>query len=112
MTTVELELATTKATLGTGARMKALVYHGPGKYAWEDKPRPAIQDPGDNVRLAVRSREPVPQMCLLTDDAAPFVHHGLGRGDQNVTGSFQGLRILFREAGGGFQFVQLFQCHR
>jgi alcohol dehydrogenase len=23
--------------------MKALVYHGPGKRAWEEKPRPAIQ---------------------------------------------------------------------
>lgn len=49
MTTAELELATTKATPSTGAGMKALVYHGPGKYAWEDKPRPAIQDPGDAI---------------------------------------------------------------
>ncbi|MGA9812397.1 MAG: zinc-dependent alcohol dehydrogenase family protein [Terriglobales bacterium] len=49
MTTAELELATTKATPTTSARMKALVYHGPGKYAWEDKPRPAIQDPGDAI---------------------------------------------------------------
>jgi alcohol dehydrogenase len=29
--------------------MKALVYHGPGKRAWEDKPHPVIQDPGDAV---------------------------------------------------------------
>jgi alcohol dehydrogenase len=29
--------------------MKALVYHGPGKRAWEDKPRPAIMDPGDAI---------------------------------------------------------------
>ena len=29
--------------------MKALVYHGHGKIAWEDKPRPAIQHPGDAV---------------------------------------------------------------
>lgn len=29
--------------------MKALVYHGPGKYAWEDKARPAIQHPGDAI---------------------------------------------------------------
>jgi alcohol dehydrogenase len=29
--------------------MKALVYHGPGKYAWEEKPRPAIKDPGDAI---------------------------------------------------------------
>ena len=37
--------------------MKALVYHGPGKGAWEDKPRPAIQDPGDAiVRIATSRR--------------------------------------------------------
>lgn len=29
--------------------MKALVYHGPGKRSWEDKPRPAIQDPTDAI---------------------------------------------------------------
>ncbi len=29
--------------------MKALVYHGPGKRAWEDKPRPVIKDPGDAI---------------------------------------------------------------
>lgn len=29
--------------------MKALVYHGPGKSAWEDKPRPAIEAPADAI---------------------------------------------------------------
>jgi alcohol dehydrogenase len=29
--------------------MKALVYHGPGKCAWEHKPRPTIQAPGDAI---------------------------------------------------------------
>ncbi|HXC42752.1 MAG TPA: zinc-dependent alcohol dehydrogenase family protein [Candidatus Dormibacteraeota bacterium] len=29
--------------------MKALVYHGPGKRAWGDKPRPSIQNPGDAI---------------------------------------------------------------
>ncbi|MDQ2977498.1 MAG: zinc-dependent alcohol dehydrogenase family protein [Acidobacteriota bacterium] len=29
--------------------MKALVYHGPGERAWENKPRPTIQDPGDAI---------------------------------------------------------------
>ena len=27
--------------------MKALVYHGPGQIAWEEKPMPTLQDPGD-----------------------------------------------------------------
>ena len=30
-------------------RMKALVYHGPGKRAWEETPRPAIQHPTDAI---------------------------------------------------------------
>ena len=29
--------------------MKALVYYGPGKRAWEDVPDPAAQDPEDAV---------------------------------------------------------------
>jgi len=29
--------------------MKALVYHGPGKHVWEDRPRPTLQDPGDAI---------------------------------------------------------------
>jgi alcohol dehydrogenase len=29
--------------------MKALVYHGPGKRAWETKPRPVLKDPGDAI---------------------------------------------------------------
>jgi len=50
MTTGQLELTTTSAaTLGTSTIMKALVYHGPGKCAWEDRPRPTIQDPGDAI---------------------------------------------------------------
>ncbi len=27
--------------------MKALVYHGPGQIAWEERPMPTLQDPGD-----------------------------------------------------------------
>src|SRR5216683_7830157 len=30
-------------------RMKALVYHGPGKRAWEDRARPVIQDATDAI---------------------------------------------------------------
>jgi alcohol dehydrogenase len=50
MTTVEqLEQATTRAAAPTAAAMKALVFHGPGKRAWEDKPRPAIREAGDAI---------------------------------------------------------------
>src|SRR4249919_1599335 len=30
-------------------RMKALVYHGPGKRAWQETPRPAIQNATDAI---------------------------------------------------------------
>ena len=38
----------TKST-ATGRMKKALVYHGPGKRAWEETPRPAIQNPTDAI---------------------------------------------------------------
>jgi alcohol dehydrogenase len=49
-TTAELDSAPTR-TAGASAvtTMKALVYHGPGQRAWEDKPRPLIQHPEDAI---------------------------------------------------------------
>jgi alcohol dehydrogenase len=49
MTTAQLEVIANAATPSTSNAMKALVYHGPGNRAWENMPRPAIQDPGDAV---------------------------------------------------------------
>jgi alcohol dehydrogenase len=49
MTTAELEQTLPHATYNTKSIMKALVYHGPGKYGWEDKPRPTIQEPTDAI---------------------------------------------------------------
>jgi alcohol dehydrogenase len=43
VTVEEKSLAVTRAT------MKALVYHGPGRKEWEDRPRPAIQHPADAI---------------------------------------------------------------
>jgi hypothetical protein len=57
MTTVELGLATkSAATPSTSTAMKAMVFHGQGKRAWEDKPRPAIRDPGDAIMRIITSR--------------------------------------------------------
>jgi hypothetical protein len=57
MTTAELGLATkSAATLSTSTTVKTLVYHGPGKRAWEDKSRPAIRDPGDAIVRIITSR--------------------------------------------------------
>ncbi len=50
MSTTELALPTANvATQVKSTTMKALVYHGPGKSAWEDKPRPTIQHPSDAI---------------------------------------------------------------
>jgi len=50
MPTTELQLPiATAISPSATTTMKALVYHGPGKRAWEDKPRPAIQLPSDAV---------------------------------------------------------------
>ena len=50
MTTAELELtAKGSQKLFTSTAMKALVYHGPGKKAWEEATRPTIQDPSDAI---------------------------------------------------------------
>src|SRR5580700_7633914 len=49
MPTAELEPAISPATPASDGTMKALVYHGPGKYAWENKPRPTIQHPSDAI---------------------------------------------------------------
>ena len=57
MTTAELVLATKRAAiLSTSTAMKPLVFHGPGKHAWEDKPCPAIRDPGDAIVRIMTSR--------------------------------------------------------
>ena len=50
MATTEVDLtAKTVAIPHNSTTMKALVYHGPGKRAWENKPRPVIKDPGDAI---------------------------------------------------------------
>ena len=50
MPTAELEHPTkSKSTTSRNTTMKALVYHGPGKSAWEDKTRPTIQNPADAI---------------------------------------------------------------
>jgi alcohol dehydrogenase len=48
MSTVELAARRT-ALVSTRKTMKALVYHGPGKRGWEDKPRPTIEDQRDAI---------------------------------------------------------------
>jgi alcohol dehydrogenase len=50
MTTSVNEISPTRQpTARPGATMKALVYHGPGKHAWESRPRPTIQKSSDAI---------------------------------------------------------------
>jgi alcohol dehydrogenase len=91
MTTAELKLATTSAaTLST--TMKALVYHGPGKCAWEDKPHPAIQDPGDAIVRITTSTICGTDLHILKGDLPSVTdgrilgHEGIGVIEQVGTG--------------------------
>ncbi len=56
MTTIETSIKQKKAEESSNGKgkeaaktMKALVYHGPGKKAWEEKPKPGLLKPTDTV---------------------------------------------------------------
>ena len=91
MTTAELKPATASpATLST--TMKALVYHGPGKFAWEDKPHPAIQHPGDALVRITTSTICGTDLHILKGDLPSVTdgrilgHEGIGVIEQVGTG--------------------------
>jgi alcohol dehydrogenase len=93
MTTAESELATTSvATSGSSTSMKALVYHGPGKRAWEDKPRPTIQDPHDAIVRVTTSTICGTDLHILKGDLPGVTdgrilgHEGIGVVEQVGTG--------------------------
>jgi alcohol dehydrogenase len=85
MTTAELELATTGAATPSisADTMKALVYHGPGKRAWENKPRPTIQDPGDAIVRITTSTICGTDLHILKGDL-PSVTEGRILGHEGV----------------------------
>ena len=93
MKTAELELATTRAAgVNSSTRMKALVYHGPGKRAWEERPRPAIQDAGDAVVRITTSTICGTDLHILKGDLPSVTegrilgHEGIGIIEQVGTG--------------------------
>ena len=93
MTTADLTRTTTSApTPSSSTTMKALVYHGPGKRAWEDKPRPAIQDPGDAVVRITTSTICGTDLHILKGDVPSVTdgrilgHEGIGIVEQVGTG--------------------------
>jgi alcohol dehydrogenase len=84
MTTTELALATVStASPSTSTTMKALVYHGPGKRGWEDKPRPAIQDPGDAIVRITTSTICGTDLHILKGDL-PLVTDGRILGHEGI----------------------------
>jgi alcohol dehydrogenase len=64
--------------------MKALVYHGPGKKALEDRPKPEIQLPGDAIAKMVKTTICGTDLHILKGDLASCApgrilgHEGVG----------------------------------
>jgi len=64
--------------------MKALVYHGPAQLAWEDKPRPIIQDAGDAIVRITTSTICGTDLHILKGDLPAVIdgrilgHEGIG----------------------------------
>ena len=94
MLTTELELAKPgNAAPGAGTNtMMALVYHGPGKPAWESKPRPVIQNATDAIVRLTTSTICGTDLHILKGDL-PSVkegrilgHEGIGVIEQVGTG--------------------------
>ena len=84
MRTIELAKATASpATPNTSTTMKALVYHGPGNRAWEDKPRPAIQEPGDAIVRITTSTICGTDLHILKGDL-PLVTDGRILGHEGI----------------------------
>jgi len=64
--------------------MKALVYHGPGKRAWEDKPTPAVEKPTDAIVKIVRTTICGTDLHIMKGDVPTVIdgrilgHEGVG----------------------------------
>jgi len=63
--------------------MKALVYHGPGKKNWEDKPKPTIQQPTDAIVKILRTTICGTDLHILKGDV-PEVEEGRILGHEGV----------------------------
>lgn len=63
--------------------MKALVYHGPGKRAWEDKPVPTLQQPTDAIVKITKTTICGTDLHILKGDV-PEVPPGLTLGHEGV----------------------------
>jgi alcohol dehydrogenase len=75
--------------------MKALVYHGPGQKAWEDKPKPAIKETTDAVVRVTTSTICGTDLHIMKGDLPAVTdgrilgHEGVGIVDETGTGVTQ-----------------------
>jgi alcohol dehydrogenase len=83
--------------------MKALVYHGPGKRSWEDKPRPATKQPTDAIVRVLHTTICGTDLHIMKGDVPTVVdgrilgHEGVGVVEEvgsAVTGFRKGDRVL------------------
>jgi alcohol dehydrogenase len=83
--------------------MKALVYHGPGKRAWEEKPKPVVKDPTDAIVRIVKTTICGTDLHILKGDVPAVTdgrilgHEGVGIIDDQgpgVTNFKKGDRVL------------------
>ena len=83
--------------------MKALVYHGPGKRAWEEKPKPVVKDPTDAIVRIVKTTICGTDLHILKGDVPEVTdgrilgHEGVGIIDDQgpgVTNFKKGDRVL------------------
>jgi alcohol dehydrogenase len=83
--------------------MKALVYHGPGKRAWEEKPRPTAKEPTDAVVRILRTTICGTDLHILKGDLPEVAagrilgHEGVGVVEEvgkGVTSFKKGDRVI------------------
>lgn len=83
--------------------MKALVYHGPGKKAWEDRPKPTLKEPTDAIVKIAKTTICGTDLHILKGDVPTVTdgrilgHEGVGVVEEVGTGvsSFEkGDRVL------------------
>ena len=83
--------------------MKALVYHGPGKKAWEERPRPQLQDPNDAIVKVTKTTICGTDLHILKGDVPAVTdgrilgHEGTGMIEEvgkGVSGFKKGDRVL------------------
>ena len=83
--TDKTDLASKKSHNGNGIdkKMKALVYYGPGKKSWEDKPKPAIENSTDAIVKILKTTICGTDLHILKGDV-PAVTPGRILGHEGV----------------------------